>query len=610
MNYKKTICVALFLLTGCEQLSLSPEAKINKAYPINQQLLLAKTEALAQPDETRRTVISNEFESRMKVRALNCAKGYVPSWYTSTEEIRKNISDQNCFTNSDNETAAWLGLIRIGILLDKPALVPVPQDVPKYIVAAGKIQSANFADQAGVAALEVSQNIQVVDISSGKQFFQAAITNRDSQGAVSLSNNGQILAASSDGKLVFYGVESGAVIAEIPAVKATRFYWLANNSGVFSGTNNKIIFIDFLSGKTSPIAGVQGWINRIIPVNNQYFLLSSRRNLSKIQIKRLPGGAEAFLVDEKPLDNLNWSQAATGLLADGSKFFYLNQDLFLVSLNDMSQQKIAFAPIDLASVTATPDPDKVVVFGSSRGLTQNIYEYSIKQQALSPVDESQLASQWFIFIPALKKIGVFSESKIVLMDKLPVGEPVQLSSFVSQVAEAASLKKIEEYERRSAMGAPSVGYYPSASEAPAAEMGYSQLGAIAKDARIEGVGVYQGLAPPHRSGSNRVMGVVRVAIRKSDKPIILSLSSYEPVRWFLTPESGAKVSAIILSGYHQSQVVNAGSARVINLGSNFAYDRSSSNYSKLDSDIYRMTGKHFSLFQGRYEGSEFSVGGF
>ena len=102
---------------------------------------------------------------------------------------------------------------------------------------------------------------------------------------------------------------------------------------------------------------------------------------------------------------------------------------------------------------------------------------------------------------------------------------------------------------------------------------------------------------------------VEVRVRRSAQPIVLVLSSYDPVRWMIISEQGARLAAVLVSGYHQSQVVGAGSARIINIGSAHAYKQESSQYHTLDSQVYRYTGKRINLFQGRYAGKEFTVGG-
>ena len=81
------------------------------------------------------------------------------------------------------------------------------------------------------------------------------------------------------------------------------------------------------------------------------------------------------------------------------------------------------------------------------------------------------------------------------------------------------------------------------------------------------------------------------------------------MRWMLISEPGARLSAVLLSGYHQSSVVGAGSSRIVNLGQKYAYTSNSNEYKTLDEDVMRMTGRRIQMMQGRYEGSAFSVGG-
>jgi hypothetical protein len=98
-------------------------------------------------------------------------------------------------------------------------------------------------------------------------------------------------------------------------------------------------------------------------------------------------------------------------------------------------------------------------------------------------------------------------------------------------------------------------------------------------------------------------------VRRSVQPIALVLSSYEPVRWMIITESGAKLSAVLLSGYHDSTVVGAGAARVYRIGQGYAYGQPSSGCSELQRTVVQWAGKPIAVLQGRYEGSNFSVGG-
>jgi hypothetical protein len=135
------------------------------------------------------------------------------------------------------------------------------------------------------------------------------------------------------------------------------------------------------------------------------------------------------------------------------------------------------------------------------------------------------------------------------------------------------------------------------------------LAELAKDATIESVGVYEGSGAAPRPRGERTPLPVEVRVRRSAQPIVLVLSSYEPVRWTLVLEEGAKLAAVLVSGYYQSQVVGAGSARVVNIGGAYAYKQDHSKYHALDSEVFRYTGKRINLFQGKYTGKEFNVGG-
>ena len=65
----------------------------------------------------------------------------------------------------------------------------------------------------------------------------------------------------------------------------------------------------------------------------------------------------------------------------------------------------------------------------------------------------------------------------------------------------------------------------------------------------------------HSFRGPRKAGTVQVFVMKSAHPIVLVLSSYEPVTWSLQLQNGAKVSHVLLSGYHASQVYGAPDAQ-------------------------------------------------
>ena len=126
------------------------------------------------------------------------------------------------------------------------------------------------------------------------------------------------------------------------------------------------------------------------------------------------------------------------------------------------------------------------------------------------------------------------------------------------------------------------------------------LGNIPSNAKVEAAGVYE---TKDRSPSG-----ISVIVKKSDKPLVLMLSSYEPVRWNLIKEPGANLVAIIATGYNLPVVTGAGATKAMIKRGNYAYQPSGPEYTALNNDAIMWTGKSISKFQGTYGGVAFSVG--
>lgn len=132
---------------------------------------------------------------------------------------------------------------------------------------------------------------------------------------------------------------------------------------------------------------------------------------------------------------------------------------------------------------------------------------------------------------------------------------------------------------------------------------------LSKDAHIEGIGVYESASSVHGIGKTRIAGSVNVIVRKSSAPVVLVLSSYEPINWRIVNQAGVQLKAVLLSGYNESSVVGMGDAKVVQLGRLYAYERGSSGFLNLQREVIKWTGKPFDSFQGKYKGSTFMIGG-
>ena len=94
-----------------------------------------------------------------------------------------------------------------------------------------------------------------------------------------------------------------------------------------------------------------------------------------------------------------------------------------------------------------------------------------------------------------------------------------------------------------------------------------------------------------------------------NRPSILVLNSYEPVRWNLISEGGVRLAAVLVASYHPPTVVGAGNARQLQIGQTYAYRRNSTEYTRLEQEVMRHTGQRIDVFQERHEGQSFAAGG-
>jgi hypothetical protein len=127
-------------------------------------------------------------------------------------------------------------------------------------------------------------------------------------------------------------------------------------------------------------------------------------------------------------------------------------------------------------------------------------------------------------------------------------------------------------------------------------------------AQVEAVSVYEAVAV-HSPRIPRSHGAVAVLVRETARPVVLVLSSHQTVHWELTLAPGAMLRAVLLSGYGESTVSGAGSARVTSIGGFYAFKRGSAEYRHLESEVMRCTGRPIETFRSVYAGRSFEIGG-
>lgn len=607
------ICVILGALAGCGQAPYfwsSPEEKINAAFPVSDSVQSAKTGLFK--DAATATVADVEVQMalRMKLRALNCAKGYSPTLFTSASTIRKVLESNSCFAETDNEIRKWLGLKRAGLLLSKTALREAPKTPPNFLVGDAFISGAKFAESAAVAILETQQSMSIVDFESTKPIFREP----RSSAIGAISPNGRLfVSADSNGDLLkIRDVETGGVLTEIPMVRAFQFKWLDARTAVYvSRDTSKTYILDFTSAREIQVQGIANGFDQAVKVagsEDQYVLLG-QGGISKIQLIRAQMEPEVRLIAEKPMPGLSCGSNASGMTSDGAYYVCTAPSFALINLATLDIESVSLEPFRVQTGLSAPDPDQVHVRGyiqPSQGEGVRQYMYSIRNRTLSPIDRGKGLSERFEHISSIRRLAVINQSKVEILGELPMLAPVSIEKFRADAQEVVNLRKMAAFEKQ--MAPQSAGSLAAGQLSAKPMVVNGPLVEISKEAQIEAVGVYQGNGSVSQSSGSRQTGYVEVRIRRSSKPIVLVLSSYEPVRWMLVSEAGARLAAVLVSGYHPSQVVGAGSAPIVMNGSKYAYKADSSEYRALNQAVYSVTGREIGLFQGRYDGGQFSVG--
>jgi hypothetical protein len=144
----------------------------------------------------------------------------------------------------------------------------------------------------------------------------------------------------------------------------------------------------------------------------------------------------------------------------------------------------------------------------------------------------------------------------------------------------------------------------AANPAKAAEQSIPEVPPIPPDARVSMIGVYESAAQRQRAAGTHEPGEVKVNVAAGKSPLVLVLSSYEPVHWVIV-NAGRPISAVLLSGHYPSTVAGTG-AKTVPLGRMFAYDNRGEQYEKLKTKVAFYAPSPI-RFQGSYYGAEFLV---
>jgi hypothetical protein len=506
------------------------------------------------------------------------------------------------------------------------------------------------ASSANVMVVRGPQRFSVVQLPGGKQLGSFAVPEQAYR-QPALSANGRVLAIPvgsrnlrmvevETGNVLWNTEEYSELIAWLPQLDAAILTLTATGAPQL---------MDFKNGKVEPYPATEKRLTWALsmPAANGKYLVGSSQTASLMDIARAANGA----LEAAPLKQ--WKLTGNGvsstpfLMGDGQKIIYAaSQDLNWLDMQteqqgvwqlsalgaqgfsklneqailfdtmasgatpaatrvlDISQATIATAKnLDAKDGTLTPLTPRsgylkrsgsAVMIGSAVELEA--------PQALDPlVAEAQLARQ----LARLNSMTANAEQSAPSAERNSyieaLSRQVRAANTASAIRNGLPRDVVESIRQgrgpNSAQGAaaglPAPGVKPLLTDVPA-------------DAKVSFIGVYEAASTTPATGGGNRTGGIRVNVAPGSTPLVLVLTSYEPVRWTIN-SSNRKISAILLSGNAQSSVISPGNPQVLKIGSAYAYKMDSHEYTRVKQDVARYVSNPVQSFQGGYKGQDFSV---
>ncbi len=606
------LSATLLLLGGCDlrERFASADDRVNAAVPLPADVQQAQARLLQQASTVPadRTALDNAWRVRLRARATSCSPDFAPTWRQSGEEVRQAVGNKSCFAEFDRKLARWIGVQRTRLLLAQP---PLPTGkLPPSITVEGQLVATS--SQAPVVAVTSSEGFELLSV-DGRTLFKE----RGAVGQLSLSPNGRLFAQSVSGDVSrIRSVEDGETLLELPDARSVQ--WLGDwFLGIRSARSKPTSVLSLNTGEETPVivnnTGV--YSNDVLlpaPGGGARFNLLSFTGLYQLEAKETGGRLVVTAVAEKPgvQRALMPITSGGGRLSGDGKSWVLDsssQGLVRLDLTTLEIQETNFQPMLLGGVASTSKPDQYVLelrapMEAPNPGARMPHLYDAAAGTLAPLQGAD-AERTFLYLPGAKRLARLSQPTVWLVETLQVGEAQPMADVLNAQLEQVNQARLNAVQLESQRGLHAAPYL-----APAPASAAPLLPGV-RDAQVEGVGIYEAVERIAQPGQSRSTGSVAVTVRRSNQPLVLVLSSYEPVQWQLRLESGARLAAVLVASYHDSTVVGAGDVRVLKIGRQYAYQQDGPEFAALQREVSRWAGRPIALFQSGYRGNSYTVGG-
>ncbi|MDP3816618.1 PQQ-binding-like beta-propeller repeat protein [Pseudomonas sp.] len=626
----RIIAVSLLALSisGCsfvEEALLSPGEKVNRAFPPSADIRATEETLhnLMDDDESAQEKLFAQYGALREIRGLTCGKSLAISRFDSVEDIRKLPVSRDCLIAQDEILLRFLQIKQVERRISQAALRPItPLEAPTFVSPGLDITSGISASAAGVAILQGTRGeLLSIEIPSGKPIVKLPQLSDARFHDALLSPNGRVLALPGGyGKgVTFFDTETGAVLWQAREAYNLLAWLTGLSAAVASDSDGQLLIIDFQSGELSaglPALKRQSWA---LPLPDGRIAIGTDRALSLVAYERDANGIQGTIL--KSL-TIKAGPGVTSLrptsMLDGRALFFVSvRDLMKLDL-ESGQETLWKTGEFIGNRYAKLSESTVLVDAYERPVRTRPWALNIEDASLSPV-ETEEGSAGIIY-ELYGRAGFMRRSLdgVWFGLHLQQGKSLALADFLSNRNLERQMAKLEAMTQQSSTtgGQTSLGGGGLRPSPPAytAQQPLDHRNApipfaeVAKDAQIEGIGVYESSNNLSKGPGNRP-GSISLAIRPTARPLILVLSSYESVTWRISPQDKDNIKLILLSSYYPSSVEGAGNARTVVINGGFAYSRESEDYAHLRKAVMAQTGRDIQIFQGSYKGSHFSVGG-
>lgn len=594
--------IAIAFAAGCDNASnrfADAQTRVNMAMPPNVEVTALATAVAAAADAVpgRRARIEAEVADFRKRRALECAKGLVPSWRNSTTDLRAQLKDVTCFAAKDAEMLVWLRRMQVGTQLLLPAEPLDAKRLTTALVLDQQIERVRLPERGPIAMLSHPRGWTLIDLRTGTKIRSG----QDASGVLlpyrpSLSANGRVARmVPEQGRPRLEEVESARLLEDLGADGVSYFSWVGETMAIANSAKpGRSLLVDYMTGRHAELQpdGIDFYRGALPTPTPGEFMLVGREHLRLVRIDSTDTTLTVTALRDVSLNGVGVNPDASAMSSDGRRFLAVLNQMALIDLGGGDSNPLGLWPGFVFSAWPHADSRKFFLVAMAEGQRPAGFVFDAVEQTVARVSDAGDGKMTWQYWPAMKKYVSSDGQALRIVDAPPATEASEpLAKLFEHRQQAENERKLAAVDPQSApraFGPPTV--------------------ALPLGARVMGVGAYESKTGSHGVDRPRVAGPIDVTVMRTSYPVVLVLTSYEPVNWRIQLAPGAQLGAVLLFGYYESSVVGQGDAKVHRGGRLYAYRRPSGEFDQLNREVVRLTGQEVGGFQGAYSTTSFSVG--